>query len=440
MTYTCRTLLSAVAALSVSASAFAVERLTIEDAVRIARERNETVGAAQQRLEAADARVSRARAFFFPDLTVNSSLTHRDPPLDIDGVESRRSTNSTANFNSVLFNARAFPLYRQARLERESQQFTTAETTRIVGFEAADAFLQTLSAEQVMHATERRLEFARTSLADARARFDSGLVSSNDVTKAELELASAELDLSRARANAQNAYLELGNLLNVEVEPPLMEPSQLLSTAGGGLPDAAALSVAAAQNRLDLAASRARISALRAFSEEPTARFIPSLNLNGQLRVRDDGGLDGSVDDNSVSLNLAWTPWDGGEALAERAERRAAVREAELGLQQVTRAVETDIRQSVSTLASEQAAISQAATAVSAARRNFNETTELYRQGLASALELADATTRLFEAEVAEARARYQLGLAFLDVRAAAGLEPLSELPAAVPAEQGATE
>ena len=62
-----------------------------------------------------------------------------------------------------------------------------------------------------------------------------------------------------------------------------------------------------------------------------------------------------------------------------------------------------------------------------AARKNTDETNILYREGLASALELADATQRLFEAEVAEVTARYRMALAYLSLREASGVAAVGE-------------
>src|SRR5690349_6101079 len=52
--------------------------LTLERAVALASENNEAVLSSQQQAEAAKARVSRARAFFFPELTANGIYTHRE--------------------------------------------------------------------------------------------------------------------------------------------------------------------------------------------------------------------------------------------------------------------------------------------------------------------------------------------------------------------------
>jgi outer membrane protein TolC len=78
-------------------------------------------------------------------------------------------------------------------------------------------------------------------------------------------------------------------------------------------------------------------------------------------------------------------------------------------------------------LSTEQASLREAIAATSAARRNTEETNALYREGLASALELADATQRLFEAEVAEVTARYRMALAYLSLREAQGTAPMGD-------------
>ena len=80
-------------------------------------------------------------------------------------------------------------------------------------------------------------------------------------------------------------------------------------------------------------------------------------------------------------------------------------------------------------LANQRASLKQATVAYEVARKNAAETTELYRQGLASALQVADANVSLFEAEVAFVQERYGLGVAFLNLEAALGLDPFGKEP-----------
>lgn len=411
--------------------ASAASALTLEEAVRLAQGRNERVGAARADLEASEARLSRARSFFFPDLTLNGNYTRRgyETVREIGGeqvtISSRDGLNGTAVVTAPIFDARAFPLLRQARFERQAVGLTAQNIEREVGFDAAVAFLQTLGAEQLVLAASRRLEYARTNHSDARARLDAGLVSSNDVTRAELEVANAELALSRVRTTAEASRIALEDLLGAPVEGPLVPPTDVLEMAQHVEPDQPGLLAAARERRLDLLAAEARIGALRAFADEPSRRFIPRLGFVAQHRATNEGGISGRDEDTTAAVNVTWPLFDGGDARAERRERNAIVRAEELELDLRERAVNNQIRTAITRLASEQVSIRSAGTAADAAQRNAVETNILYREGLATSLELADAGVQLFEAEAEQVRALYDVAIAWLDIRAAAGLPPL---------------
>lgn len=407
--------------------------LTMARAIELAQTRNERALQAEARADAAGARLARARTFFFPDLDVSGTYTRRayESVRSIGDedvtIQSFNAMNGSATLSQTIFDARAFPLLRQARYSFEAAKLASADARRQIGYEAADAFLITLSRDRVVAAAERRRQFAEESLRDARARFEAGLVSSNDVTRSELELATAERGLAQAAGEAQAAYLELGNLLNEPVSGPLAAPDTLLASAAATAPDAKTALEQAGGQRLDLLSLEQSTEALRQFAAEPSRRVIPRFNFVGQYRATNEGGLSGRKEDGSAALTIAWPLFDGGDRSAERAERLALVREAELGAVALGREIELEIRSAAVALESERASLRAATVAAAAASKNLQETTELYRQGLTGALEVADATTQLFAAEVEEARARYQLARAWLVFRAATGLAPLSE-------------
>jgi outer membrane protein TolC len=386
--------------------------LTLERAVQLALERNERAAIADTTVEAAEARVSRARSAFFPRVDVTGNWRNDY------GQTTDRQLATAALLRQPLFDARAFPLMRQARFAREAARFGAGESKRILGFDAAAVFLQTLSFEQVLLAAERRRDFARTSLEDVRARFEAGLVSSNDVTRTELELATAVRGVAQAAGDVQASRVELENLLKADVGP-LAPPTALLDAAAA----APATDITAAQQRRgDIAAERAEVEALRAFADEPRARFLPSVDFNAQTRNINDGPITDRNNEAFFSFNFNWPVLDAGLRRAETAERNALVRGAELELEASLRDVERELQSAAVQLTTEQAALREATAAVRAARKNAEETSILYREGLASALELADATQRLFEAEVAEATATYRMALAYLSLREASGV------------------
>jgi outer membrane protein TolC len=403
-------------AICLSLHAFAQETpLTLERAVELAVTRNERAAIADTTVAAAEARVSRAKTAFLPRVDIAGTWRndYNDP--------TERTLQTSALLTQPLFDARVFPLYRQQRFERDAVRFSASDAKRLLGYDAAIAFLAALSFEQVRLAAEHRRDFAQTNLSDVRARFEAGLVSSNDVTRAELELATAVRGVAQAAGDVQAARIDLETLLKAEVTE-LAAPEELLNAAI--TPSVSTLDIAGAQQRRsDVAAQRARVEASRAFAQEPSARFLPSVLFNAQTRNVNDGPLTQRSNLGFMGINLAWPLFDGGLRRADRVERTALLRGEELELEASLREVERQMRSAEVQLVTEQASLREATAALRAARKNAEETNVLYREGLASALELADANQRLFEAEVAEVTARYRMVIAYLALREASGVE-----------------
>ncbi|KFA93721.1 TolC family protein [Archangium violaceum] len=411
------------------------EPLTLERAVSLAAERNETALTAQARAEAAEARVARARAFFFPRLNASATYTRRlqDVVRQVGGeevvVQARNAFSGNATATVPLFDARGFPLLQAASRDREATALDAVEARRQVSFQAANAFLSTLGLQQVAQAAERRLVYARQSLEDAKARAQAGLASTNDVTRAQLDVATAEANLADAVGQAETSRLELGYLLVAPVEGPLAAPETLLGEASRPVESFSLLTEGALERRPDILSAKLRVRQQEALASEPLARLFPTLSATGVYSLTNEAGLAGRNWNAFVSVNLGWSLFDGGERYADRRERLALVRVQQLDVAARTRRVDVAVDQANVLLRTAQAALNQSQVAADAARQNAEETSILYRQGIASSLALSDAQVRQFEAEVALARARYALGSALLELRIAVGLDPLGKEP-----------
>ncbi|AKJ04121.1 TolC family protein [Archangium gephyra] len=401
----------------------------------LAAERNESALTAQARSEAAEARVARARAFFLPRLNVGATYTRRayEVVRVVDGVplvsQTQNALSGSATATVPLFDARGFPLLQAANRDREATKLEAVEARRQVSFQAANAFLSTLGLQQVVQAAERRLAFVRQSLEEAKARAQAGLASTNDVTRAQLDLATAEAELADAVGQAETSRLELGYLLVAPVEGPLAPPETLLGEASRPVESFALLAEDALERRPDLLSSKLRVEQQQALAREPLARLFPTLSASGQYSIANETNFADKNWNGSLSVTLGWSLFDGGERYAERRERLALVRVQELDVAARTRRVDVSVDRANVALRTAQAQLNRSQVAVEAARQNAEETSILYRQGIASSLALSDAQVRQFEAEVALARARYALGSALLELRSAVGLDPLGKEP-----------
>ena len=112
--------------LPLSAQPAPAASLSVEQAVARALERSEQLAVAGQQVLSAEARIDKARSFFMPGVTLAGSYTHRlrgDQSVSFAGMSRKTQEgdvlNGSLTIAVTLFDGRGFPLYRQAKLERE---------------------------------------------------------------------------------------------------------------------------------------------------------------------------------------------------------------------------------------------------------------------------------------------------------------------------------
>jgi outer membrane protein TolC len=412
-----------------SARAAGAHPLRIEEAVALALSRSEIAKIADEEVIVADAAVEKARVGFLPTMVATGNDVQRPYVVrsPSSGAITQPSNIATAGgtITQPLLNASAWPLYRQAERLRDAQEASSEDQKRLLAFGAATTFLQVLSVEQVRDAAQRRLDTAKATLADTQARVSAGLNSSNDVTRAQLGVASSVEEVANDDGSVRRAYVSLELVLNAEITPPLAPPTVALKAAAQPLGPLDKLVASAEGRRLDLVASKHAARAAHLFADEPLLRIVPVVGLAAGVTGTSNPGATGRSTDETLTGTLTWTLYDAGNRYADKHSRDATARIADLQMQLLERQIRSDVGTAVASLQSSQAAFQAAADAVNASRKSVDETATLYRQGLATALELTDANDARFEAEVAYVGAEFAMALAYLALRQAMGLDPL---------------
>lgn len=409
----------------------AQEVLRLDQAVRAALENNERARKAPLRIEQASGQLERARGAFLPTLSATGSGQYR---LREDRSGRNTTSSGTITLSQPILAPSAFPSYSQASHQLESEKWNSVQDRRVVAFDTARSFLQALAADRVFEAAARRLERARANLQNAEARAAAGLASVNDATRATLELATAAREVATAEGRVGTAYLQLGFLMGRPVAPPQPGGQPVLAAPDGT--DAAAASFetnpedqvrAALERRPDLRAAHERTEALRASAKEPLYRLAPTLSASAQVRVLPDPLPTERGHEETATLNLQWNIFDAGFRYADRRTRTAQAESQALDESMLRRSVDNDIRVALVSLKAAREAFKIADEAIVTAQRSSDETEILYKQGLARAIELTDATARRFDAEVTRASAKLTMEQAYLELRYALGLLPVDE-------------
>lgn len=420
-------LLGALLLSSTGLAAQAASPWTLDEAIAAALANNEVSAIGAARLERAQALRAQAVAALIPRLVVTGTYTRRarEVTREINGdevtVQAIDALNGQAVAQGTLFDLRALPLLRAANRGVDAQRIESRELERALAHDTASGFLLVLGAERLHEAARQRVAVAEQTAEEAKLRVEAGLAGRNDATRAELELATARLAATRAANDVTVTRLSLGFLIGAELEGrPLAEPEGIAVPQEG--PDE--LAERARATRPDLLALAVRAEQARFFARAPRLGFVPRLDARGVYTGTNEAGLSGREEDWNASVTLTWEIFDGGNRAALAAQRDAEADEADLTLAQRRRAVDLEVAQASTDLATAEASLVQAEARLDAARDNALEVRERYSNGLATALEQADATVEQFEAEVELVRQRYGRAIARLELTRAVGLWP----------------
>lgn len=410
----------------ISPRAGAQESLTMEGAVRLALMNNERAQKAPLRVDTAEGQLDKSRTAFFPTLAAAGSSVYSATD---DRSGRNLTTSGTLTLTQPIVNPSAFPLYAQQKHQLESERWGAYQDRRVLAFDTARAFLTMLTAQKVLDAAQKRVDTAKATVADTQARADAAIVSTNDVTRAQVELATSLRAVATGDGTLQKARVNLEFLIVKKLDPQqtFVEPNATTANAQKFDKTPEERLKAAVDRRADVKSAAERTRALELSADEPLYRLIPSLNAQGQIRFIPDPLPTEQGASETVGLSFSWNIFDQGARYADRRTRLAQAESQALDEKALRRSVANDVQLAVIALRSARETFRISTDAVTAATKLADQTNILYKQGLASALEVTDAIGQRYDAEVSAASAKLSMESAYIDLRFALGLGPTDE-------------
>jgi len=403
-------------------SASAPLRLTLAEATALALRQQPTIRSAQGSLTAAQARVPQARSSYYPRIDLQSGIS----ASEFKSSTTNKRTRSDSTFANILGRQLIYDFGKTAALVDEAQAGSRVavgelERTRdLVVQNVRQSYFNLLQARRLVGVADAALARSELNLRSARGFYDVGTKPKSDVTRAEVEVANARVDVIRARNLVRLSETTLANALGLEAtvpieiddiltyEPVTLDPAQLLAEALGNRPE-----LSQAQARLD--ASRAQLSGAR-------ARYLPDLTVNGSVGMVSDelvfssGGTSFS-DTWSISGQLTWNLFEGFFTQNRVKETQALVETARANYETVELQVRLEVEQAYITVIEAGERYGATEKAVESAQENLRLAQGRYDAGVGTILELTEAQLSLTNAEADSVRAvtDFRVGLAVLD-------------------------
>jgi len=397
----------------------AQETLSLDDALRLALQNNGLARAALAETDAADARLTAARANLYPSIDLSSSTTR----TRIEGGGATADTTQRQNGFGLewllLDNGQRELRIRQSSRTAEATRQNTRDTLRRVLFQTARAYYEVLRRKELLQVANTAVRRAETLLEVAKAQAEVGAAPQKDVLQAEADLANARVQQIQARNALRLAETDLKRLIGWEAQKPLPD---LTAPDAPPTPDPA-LSVEQLWQRARLQRPDLRDAELRL---QISRLGLDAARLNSLLRLQISARGFREYEPNSrtqgsISIVASYPLFDGGLTRANLREAEASLQSAQFRLQQAERDAYAEVESALLSIREASERLEASRVAVAAAQRNFDAAQESLREGVGTIVEVLTAQLALITAETNLVQATYDAAVAELQLRLATG-------------------
>ncbi len=303
-------------------------------------------------------------------------------------------------------------------------------------FSVASSYYSVLKSKKALDIARANVERLTKHRNAARTRLEVGKVTKTALLRAEAQLSGAQSDLIRSENNLRLAKTILARTAGISGDYDIKEPQ---SGDISGIPGQESLELLLGDCRLmtPIECLKERALSQRAEIKKLAVQkriaeynvgyargsYWPRLSIEGvYYRQENEPSTPLEVRERIYgALKLEFPFFEGGLRVAEVAEAKARLRQAEHSLSDLKQSVNVEVENSYLNLLAESAVIKRLKAETAYALDNYNAVSKQFRYGLADSVDVMDANTLLITAERELANAGYDYQLSILKLRKATG-------------------
>jgi len=434
------TILSFLLTLIVAVYGYAVESLTLEQAVDTAIQNNPGLKAADAQVDTTEAGVLKTVSGFLPKVAVSETWSRTNNPLMVLGTKLNQQIATQTDFTPAIinnpsaitnYNSRLSvtqPIFNggkeyigrtQAKLAHEASIQDRERARQETVYGVIKAYYGVLLAKEYYSVASKSLETSQANVKLAEARFRAGAVLQSDLLRAKVQLAEVQDMLTRAENGIQLSIAGLNFAMGVPqhteydlsgsfVEQNFSEDvNAVIIEASSKRPDL--LSMALNRQNAEKTVSRAR------------ADYLPNFNVVGQVDWNSErfAGDDGRSW--AVMAVLQWNIFDGLTTRATEKEALAASSRMKLLEEQTRSAAQLQARQAYYSVKASIERIAATATSVQEAEEGLRIVQKRYETGMTPFVDVLGAESALIRARTNALQALYDNNIAHAELKLAKG-------------------
>ena len=293
----------------------------------------------------------------------------------------------------------------QAAIEQRNDALVSLEA------EVARAYLQLRGSQAVLQTLQQQIDVAQQTWQLTQSQQENGLAPLSDVENARAQLATLQAQLPQYQAQQIQAMNGLAVLLGKT--PGALDNELMNSKALPTLPKMVAVGVPStlARRRPDIRQAEATLHAQTANIGVSVADLFPSLSLTGQLGVRNTDASyldDWSSHFFSVGPALSIPIFQGGRLVSSVKLARAQQASAALDYRQTVLTALQDVENALVSYRADQQQVIALEESNAALQRAFDLSSDSYRQGISTFLDVLTAQNQLSQQQAQLTQAKMQ--------------------------------
>ena len=422
--------------------------LTLQQAVKMALEKNplRKAAVADTKVTSADVRV--ARSALLPHLTFSETATRGNDPVYVFGTRLRQgrftsddfklyklnTPSPVGNFNTRfggtwnLFDSFASTHgINRAKEMHEAAGHQLERTDQEIIFRAITSYYDILLATKQLEVAEQATKTAQAILDRSQARFDSGLVVESDLLIAKVRAASRQQELIRARNNVALAQAQLATTMGVTLESSF-RISDVLSERIPRVPVLQEMEKKALATRPDLKRVQSEETAQKQNVAIAKSSFGPRVNAFAGWEIDNPTFVGGGGGNNWLGgVEVQFDIFQGGAKRAELSRQRAFQERSAAMKQVADDGVRLEVRRAYYNLASTRQEVEVARAAIAQAQEGFRINQNRYEAGLTTIADLLGAEEAAHRSQSDYWDAVYRFHTSYANLELASGtLSPQS--------------
>ena len=408
-------------------------QLTLPQALNLALTNSTVLREAMAQLEQSSGQYLQSRSALLPQVGVFArqsiqTISLQGFGIDIPGLPPSQQQGKVGPFGSMdarallsqdLFNLASIRAWQSYRSRRESSRLLVNDAREIVALNVVSAYLEALRSKATRDALAEQRKLADELYKITRERVGQGIAAELDANRAMQKVNMLEQQWQQASQSYVAAKLNLANILQARITSDF-EVADDAAYGAGTFPERGAAIATALASRSDYLSAESQVRAAELHVKSAKASRLPTLGV----RVGD--GQSGNSPENNVNTyrvqgELNIPIYTGGRIKGEIEEAQGALREALALLDKNRLQIETDVLTAIAGIEWALKEVETSTRNVKLSRQEVDFTRSRFSQGISDNTEVVNAQDRLTQADDAQIRARYMLGLARANLARAVG-------------------